>query len=91
MQKMVKRYPEALLAVAFFIPSVVVFVTPYIGSLLVLSILFFCQGGTSLILTMWDDHASTPLNTVHLGYGIGAALANILVAQFLETSWCSDG
>ncbi|CAF1050968.1 unnamed protein product [Rotaria sordida] len=32
---------------------------------------------------MWDDHASTPLNTVHLGYGIGAALADILVAQFL--------
>ncbi|CAF1499688.1 unnamed protein product, partial [Rotaria sordida] len=32
MQKIVKRYPEALLAVAFFIASVVVFVTPYIGS-----------------------------------------------------------
>ncbi|CAF1453223.1 unnamed protein product, partial [Rotaria sordida] len=84
MQKIVKRYPEALLAVAFFIASVVVFVTPYIGSLLVLSILFFCQGGTSFVLAMWDEHASTPLNTVNLGFGFGAVLANILVAQFLD-------
>ncbi|CAF1165374.1 unnamed protein product [Rotaria sp. Silwood1] len=40
-------------------------------------------GGTTLILAMWDEHASTPLNTVHLGFGFGAALANVLVGRFL--------
>ncbi|CAF4209237.1 unnamed protein product [Rotaria socialis] len=93
MQNLVKQYPEALLSLAFFIASTVVFFTPYIRSLLVLSVLFFCHGiaqgftdnaGTSLILSMWGDYASTPLNTVHLGFGIGAALANILMAQFLD-------
>ncbi|CAM4805908.1 unnamed protein product [Rotaria magnacalcarata] len=92
MQNLVKQYPEALLSLAFFIASTVVFFTPYIRSLLVLSVLFFCHGiaqgftdnaGTSLILSMWGDYASTPLNTVHLGFGIGAALVNILVGQFL--------
>ncbi|CAF3559656.1 unnamed protein product [Rotaria socialis] len=43
----------------------------------------YALAGTSFILSMWGDYASTPLNTVHLGFGIGAALANILMAQFL--------
>ncbi|CAF3998935.1 unnamed protein product [Rotaria magnacalcarata] len=41
-------------------------------------------GGTSLMLSMWGDHVSTALNTVYLGFGFGAALVNIFVAQFLD-------
>jgi hypothetical protein len=40
-------------------------------------------GCTNLVLTMWGDHAATPLNTVHLGFGFGAVFANLLVAPFL--------
>jgi hypothetical protein len=41
-------------------------------------------GGTNLILTVWGDHAVAPLNAVHLGYGIGAVFANLLVDPFLR-------
>jgi hypothetical protein len=40
-------------------------------------------GGTNLILTMWGDHSSAAMNTVHLGFGFGAVFANLLVAPFL--------
>jgi hypothetical protein len=32
---------------------------------------------------MWGDHVTTPLNVVHLGYGIGAVFANLFVQQFV--------
>ena len=32
---------------------------------------------------MWGKHAAAPLNTVHLGYGIGAVFVNLLVRPFL--------
>ena len=40
-------------------------------------------GGTSLMLRMWGDDVSAPLNAVHLGYGFGAVFANLLVKPFL--------
>ena len=69
-----------------------VFVTPFVTSLLLLCVLFFLQGvaqgstdlgGTNLLLTMWGVNAAAPLNTAHLGYGIGAVFVNILVRPFL--------
>ena len=32
---------------------------------------------------MWGANAAAPLNTAHLGYGIGAVLVNLLVRPFL--------
>jgi fucose permease len=32
---------------------------------------------------MWGGNAAAPLNTAHLGYGIGAVLVNLLVRPFL--------
>jgi fucose permease len=32
---------------------------------------------------MWGVNAAAPLNTAHLGYGIGAVLVNLLVRPFL--------
>jgi len=40
-------------------------------------------GGTNLLLTMWGANVAAPLNTVHLGYGIGAVFVNLLVRPFL--------
>jgi fucose permease len=40
-------------------------------------------GGNNLLLTMWGPNAAAPLNIVHLGYGIGAVLVNLLVRPFL--------
>lgn len=40
-------------------------------------------GGTNIILTMWGNNAAAPLNTAHLGYGIGAVFVNLLVRPFL--------
>lgn len=33
---------------------------------------------------MWGKNAAAPLNAVHLGYGIGAVLVNLLVRPFLS-------
>jgi hypothetical protein len=35
------------------------------------------------MLRMWGDDVSSPLNVVHLGFGIGAVFANLLVKPFL--------
>jgi fucose permease len=43
----------------------------------------FCIGGTNLLLTMWGANAAAPLNTAHLGYGIGAVFVNLLVRPFI--------
>jgi membrane-anchored protein YejM (alkaline phosphatase superfamily) len=32
---------------------------------------------------MWGIHAAAPLNAVHLGYGIGAILINLLVRPYI--------
>ena len=34
---------------------------------------------------MWGANAAAPLNTAHLGYGIGAVLVNLLVRPFLSS------
>ena len=43
-------------------------------------------GGTSLLMNMWSDHVSAPLNLVHLGYGFGAVLANLLIRRSVGES-----
>lgn len=45
--------------------------------------LSLCVGGTHLILSMWNEKSSVPLNIVHFGYGIGAILINLIVRPFL--------
>ncbi|CAF1183815.1 unnamed protein product [Adineta ricciae] len=40
-------------------------------------------GGNNLLLKMWTVNASAPLNAVHLGYGVGAVFANLLIRPFL--------
>ena len=35
------------------------------------------------MLEMWSDNVGAPLNVVHLGFGIGAVFANLLVKPFL--------
>ncbi|CAF0927362.1 unnamed protein product [Didymodactylos carnosus] len=95
LQKQVRKHSELIVAIGFFIPGVVVFATPFVTSLRLLSILFFFQGlaqgmtdlgGNNLLLTMWGDHAAAPLNCVHLGYGFGAIFCNLLVRPFLGSS-----
>ena len=65
----------------------VLFVTPFVTSLVHICVLFFVQGasqgltdlsGTNVLLTMWTDHAAAPLSCAHLGYGIGAVFVNVL-------------
>lgn len=33
---------------------------------------------------MWAENAAAPLNTAHLGYGIGAVFVNLLVRSFIS-------
>ena len=40
-------------------------------------------GGNHLLLRMWGTHAAAPLNSVHLGYGLGAVFINLLVRPFI--------
>ena len=40
---------------------------------------------------MWSTHAAAPLNTAHLGYGIGAVFVNLLVRPFLTQNVNSIG
>jgi hypothetical protein len=40
-------------------------------------------GGNNVMLTMWGGNAAAPLNTVQLGYGLGAVIVNLLVRPFL--------
>jgi F0F1-type ATP synthase membrane subunit a len=35
------------------------------------------------MLSMWGDQAAAPLNIVHLGYGFGAVIANLIVKPYL--------
>ncbi|CAF1925144.1 unnamed protein product [Rotaria magnacalcarata] len=91
-QNIVKKHSEGLLVCAFILPAIVVFTTPFVKSLIVMCILFLIQGtaqgltdlgGTNILLTMWGSNAAAPLNTAHLGYGIGAVFVNLLVRPFL--------
>ncbi|CAF1112814.1 unnamed protein product [Adineta steineri] len=93
LQNITKKYAEALLICAFMLAAIVVFLTPFVKSLVVMWILFFIQGvtqsltliaGTHILLTMWGVNATVPLNAVHIGYGIGAVFANLLVRPFLN-------
>ncbi|CAF1038596.1 unnamed protein product [Adineta steineri] len=81
LQNITKKYAEALLICAFMLAAIVMW------------ILFFIQGltqslthiaGTHILLTMWGVNATVPLNAVHIGYGIGAVFANLLVRPFLN-------
>ncbi|CAF1382337.1 unnamed protein product [Adineta ricciae] len=98
-QKIAKKYPEFLLTGSFLVAAIVVFFTPYIHNIYLLSTISFFQGisqgitdlgGTSLMLTMWADNVAAPLNVVHLGYGFGAVFANLLVRPFLSENGQSN-
>lgn len=63
--------------------------------MILLCVLFFIHGigqgftdlgGTNVLLTLWGEHVAAPLNTVRLGYGIGAILVNLFVRPFLSQS-----
>ncbi|CAF2658407.1 unnamed protein product [Rotaria sp. Silwood2] len=91
----VKQHSEGLLVCAFILPAIAVFATSFVTSLLLMCILFFFQGaaqgltdlgGTNILLTMWGKNAAAPLNTAHLGYGVGAIIVNLLVRPFLSQS-----
>ncbi|CAF3548032.1 unnamed protein product [Adineta steineri] len=93
LQNIVKKHSEGLLVCAFILPAIVVFLTPFVTSWIIMCILFFIQGiaqsftdlgGTNIILTMWGVNAAAPLNTAHLGYGIGAVCVNLLIRPFLN-------
>ncbi|CAF1183850.1 unnamed protein product [Adineta ricciae] len=92
LQSIVKNHSEGLLFCAFVLPAIVVFATPFITSLILMCIVSFAQGiskgftdlgGNNLLLKMWTVNASAPLNAVHLGYGVGAVFANLLIRPFL--------
>ncbi|CAF3483464.1 unnamed protein product [Rotaria socialis] len=92
-QNIVKKHSEGLLVCAFILPAIVVFTTPFVKSLIAMCLLFLIQGtaqgltdlgGTNILLTMWSSNAAAPLNTAHLGYGIGAVFVNLLVRPFLS-------
>ncbi|CAF1425116.1 unnamed protein product [Adineta ricciae] len=93
LQNIVKQHSYALLILAFVIPALVMFITPFVTSWILMCVLFFTQGaaqgfsdlgGTNILLTIWGVHATAPLNTAHLGYGIGAVFVNLLVRPFLS-------
>ncbi|CAF1039835.1 unnamed protein product [Rotaria sordida] len=93
LQNIVKKHSEGILVCAFILAAIAVFGTSLVTSLILMCILFFIQGaaqgltdlgGTNILLTMWGAHAAAPLNTAHLGYGIGAVIANLLVRPFLS-------
>jgi predicted MFS family arabinose efflux permease len=44
LQNIVKKHSDGILICAFILPAIVVFVTPFVGSLILLCILFFVQG-----------------------------------------------
>ncbi|CAF4163435.1 unnamed protein product [Adineta steineri] len=88
LQNIVKNHSEGLLFCAFILPGVVVFATPFVTSLILMCVLSFTQGlskgftdlgGNNLLLKMWTVNAAAPLNSVHLGYGLGAVFANLLI------------
>ncbi|CAF1144679.1 unnamed protein product [Adineta steineri] len=92
LQNIVKNHSEGLLFCAFILPGVVVFATPFVTSLILMCVLSFTQGlskgftdlgGNNLLLKMWTVNAAAPLNSVHLGYGLGAVFANLLVRPFI--------
>ncbi|UJR20184.1 hypothetical protein I4U23_023316 [Adineta vaga] len=91
-QKIVKTHSYVLLVFAFVVSALVMFTTPFVTSWIIMCILFFFQGaaqgltdlgGTNILLTTWGVHAAAPLNTAHLGYGIGAVFVNLIVRPFL--------
>ncbi|CAF3238275.1 unnamed protein product [Rotaria sp. Silwood2] len=92
LQNIVKKHSEGLLFSAFILPTIAVFVTPFVTSLILMCVLFFIQGlskgftdlgGNNLLLRMWDINAAAPLNLVHFGYPIGAVFVNLLVRPFI--------
>jgi predicted MFS family arabinose efflux permease len=44
LQNIVKKHSDGILICAFILPAIVVFVTPFVKSLILLSILFFIHG-----------------------------------------------
>ncbi|CAF4000005.1 unnamed protein product, partial [Rotaria sp. Silwood1] len=99
LQNIVKKHSEGLLVCAFILSAIVVFATPFVKSLMLMCVLFFFHGtaqgltdlgGANILLTMWGMNAAAPLNTVHLGYGIGAVFVNLLVRPFLTQKVLSN-
>ncbi|CAF3586079.1 unnamed protein product [Rotaria sp. Silwood1] len=92
LQNIVKNHSEGLLFLAFFLPTIAIFATPFVTSLVLMCVLFFIQGlsksftdlgGNNLLLRMWDVNAAAPLSTVHFGYPIGAVVVNLFVRPFI--------
>ncbi|CAF4227956.1 unnamed protein product [Rotaria sp. Silwood2] len=92
LQNIVKNHSEGLLFCAFILPTIAVFATPFVTSLILMCVLSFTQGfskgftdlgGNNLLLRMWGVNAAAPLNSVHLGYGLGAVFINLLVRPFI--------
>jgi len=44
LQSIVNKHSDGILVCAFILPAIVVFATPFVGSLILLCILFFVQG-----------------------------------------------
>ncbi|CAF3907492.1 unnamed protein product [Rotaria sp. Silwood1] len=99
LQNIVKKHSEGLLICAFVLPAIAVFSTSFVTSFIIMCFLFFIQGvaqgltdlgGTNILLTMWGANAAAPLNSAHLGYGIGAVIVNLLVRPFLSQTSSSS-
>ncbi|CAF1271268.1 unnamed protein product [Adineta ricciae] len=93
-QNFTANYPELMLTTAFLLTALLMSITPFIGSLWPMCMIFLLQGtagsfanmgGTNLLIDMWKTRVATPLNIFHLGYGFGAIFANLLVRPFINT------
>ncbi|UJR17183.1 hypothetical protein I4U23_004079 [Adineta vaga] len=92
LQSIVKNHSEGLLFCAFILPAIATSATPFVTSFILMCAISFAQGlskgftdlgGNNLVLNMWGVYAAAPLNAVHLGYGLGALLANLLIRPFI--------
>ncbi|KAH3729322.1 sodium-dependent glucose transporter 1B-like isoform X1 [Dreissena polymorpha] len=74
------------------IATVAVILMPFVASLTWLWVMFFSVGtaaglinvaGQRMLIELWRDESASPMHAMHMGFGIGALLAPIIINPFL--------
>ena len=89
------QYTELILAIGMGAAAIIMFIKPWVRYFWALCILMFIEGmGSStenccvnaILIRLWGPDGDSPMQIMHMGYGIGNFLAPILAAPFLGPS-----
>ncbi|KAK4474003.1 hypothetical protein MN116_002574 [Schistosoma mekongi] len=90
-----KPLRSIFIMLSLIVGAITTFIVPWCTNVIILTIVLFIAGfshgflttnGNPLLASVWEEKAAGPFSLMHSGYGMGAALAPLLVKPFTISS-----